>query len=61
MKITLLIVVLSMEPVFVYVGFYAPRLDFFSSASTLGTQGRETTIIYTLREECAPAGGSRSR
>jgi hypothetical protein len=36
-------------------------LDVFSSESTPGAQGRETTIIYTLREDCAPAGGPRSR
>jgi hypothetical protein len=36
-------------------------LDVFSSESTLGSQGRETTIIYTLREECAPTGRPQSR
>jgi hypothetical protein len=36
-------------------------LDVFASESTLGTQGRKTTIIYTLREECAGPGQPRSR
>jgi hypothetical protein len=35
-------------------------LDIFASESMLGTQGRETTIVYTLREECAAAGQPRS-
>ena len=35
-------------------------LDIVASESTLGTQGRETTIVYTLREECAQAGQPRS-
>jgi hypothetical protein len=35
-------------------------LDVFASESTLGTQGRETTIVYTLREECAGATQPRS-
>jgi hypothetical protein len=61
MMITLLIVVLAMEPVFVYVMLRKACLDVFSSESTIGTQSRETTIIYTLREDCAPAGGPRSR
>ena len=36
-------------------------LDVFASESTLGPQGRETTIVYTLRETCAGAGQPRSR
>ena len=36
-------------------------LDILASESTLGTQGRETTIVYTLREECAGASQPRSR
>lgn len=35
-------------------------LNVFASESTLGTEGRETTIVYTLREECAGAGQPRS-
>ena len=36
-------------------------LDIFASDSTLGSQGRETTIVYTLREECAGSGQPPSR
>jgi hypothetical protein len=36
-------------------------LDVFTSESTLGSQGGETTIFYTLREDCAPTGAPRSR
>ena len=35
-------------------------LDVFASESMLGSQGRETTIVYTLREACAGAGQPRS-
>jgi len=36
-------------------------LDIFATETTLGTEGREATIVYTLREECAGRDQRQSR